>query len=780
MALDPRWPVLAPPGIAPLEASPAVLCAAAPATQAEMAAQMQLAAAAMEMQVLEVQARAQAHLAQAAHLMMSLPQHRRPEPAAPAAPWPGAALRLPAPRRGEAAPGPLAPAERGAGLAPPRAGGSRHRRQSPAQGTLRNYLQETRAQDPRCVFVVRRINKLGFRSKAVLERHYSRFGEVARIMVSHQQAKRWANQASGPRTRPGNFGLVVMKSQAAAQRILEQGPEQVVGGVAIQVLEFQAALLEGGATLGLEAVPEQLERALADAEPREPPRPGPPPGLAADGAAELPGGVGGEPPAEASDDADEVAEGPAGQMPRQASEGAEVAAANASMPRQASEESAVSGSSGCTRNSNDTGLERDSGNWGSGASCNADEECSEQNSTSTRASLAGLSRCFSALGTITSASSSSNSFGSPGDQPRGSSGCSSSQSGVSGWGRGAPEQSSGDLVAMLNELGRIAKDPQRLNNFTQEQSASAASLAQWAQRSLANLEQECCCRMEQLLLSSKGATPSPPGLEADAAAQQGRPPAQQAAHAANTAADASSAAGSATSARKRGARAEHGARGKAPAPGSRSPLQNPGTAGPQNDTLRSHLTDLLSEDPNSIFITRRINKLGFCSREILKQHYSKYGKVLRVLVATSKVKPFRDARGQMRTRPGGLGLIVMQNAEQVRAILAAGEEQDVSGHQIRVQCFERPQAEEPWGAEPGTSGDSGASTATGSTADSGSGSGGGSRTRRSQGSGSAGSASNGSAQGSDSRGTPKETSGSDGGNERQASGESEGGGSGGM
>jgi hypothetical protein len=108
------------------------------------------------------------------------------------------------------------------------------------------------------------------------------------------------------------------------------------------------------------------------------------------------------------------------------------------------------------------------------------------------------------------------------------------------------------------------------------------------------------------------------------------------------------------------------------------------------DTLRSHLTELSAEDPESIFIARRINKLGFRSREILHQHFAQYGVVSRVLVAHSKVKPFRDSRGQLRTRPGGLGLIVMRDAATVRAILSNGEEQMVAGQQIRVQCFERP------------------------------------------------------------------------------------------
>jgi hypothetical protein len=61
-------------------------------------------------------------------------------------------------------------------------------------------------------------------------------------------------------------------------------------------------------------------------------------------------------------------------------------------------------------------------------------------------------------------------------------------------------------------------------------------------------------------------------------------------------------------------------------------------------------------------------------------------------VAHSKVRPFRDAAGKLKTRPGGLGFIVMDKSAAVVAILSLGEDQIVAGHQIRVQSFERPKA----------------------------------------------------------------------------------------
>lgn len=117
------------------------------------------------------------------------------------------------------------------------------------------------------------------------------------------------------------------------------------------------------------------------------------------------------------------------------------------------------------------------------------------------------------------------------------------------------------------------------------------------------------------------------------------------------------------------------------------------TEGPRC-TLRDYLSELRHTDPERIFTARHISKLGFRSRDILQNHYSHYGEVSRVLVAHSKVRPFRDSGGQFRTRPGGLGLVVMSDPAAVRTILALGEEQCVLGQQIRVQRFQRPTTED--------------------------------------------------------------------------------------
>lgn len=114
-----------------------------------------------------------------------------------------------------------------------------------------------------------------------------------------------------------------------------------------------------------------------------------------------------------------------------------------------------------------------------------------------------------------------------------------------------------------------------------------------------------------------------------------------------------------------------------------------GTAAQPKETLREYLSKLRSEDPSCVFAVRRTNKLGFRARELVSHHFSQYGEVCQVLIAPSKVKPM-GRNQEKQPRPGGLGLIVMANAESVEYIHSLGEEQMVAGHPIRVQHFRRP------------------------------------------------------------------------------------------
>jgi len=112
--------------------------------------------------------------------------------------------------------------------------------------------------------------------------------------------------------------------------------------------------------------------------------------------------------------------------------------------------------------------------------------------------------------------------------------------------------------------------------------------------------------------------------------------------------------------------------------------------GHQGETLRMHLRSLLNVDSSRVLIVRKINRLGFSSPAILKEHFSWYGTVETVLVAHSRVKSGGGQAGIVsRLRPSGLGFIVMSKTAEAESILSEGSEQHVCGTVIRVQKFER-------------------------------------------------------------------------------------------
>lgn len=109
----------------------------------------------------------------------------------------------------------------------------------------------------------------------------------------------------------------------------------------------------------------------------------------------------------------------------------------------------------------------------------------------------------------------------------------------------------------------------------------------------------------------------------------------------------------------------------------------------QARTLSTSLQVLCREDPDCLFVVRRINKLGFKACHFLKRHFAAQGTVIRVLAAHSTVRQNGDAQGPGRRRPSSLGFVQMASAQAVQKILALGTEHTVDGCIIVVQKFER-------------------------------------------------------------------------------------------
>jgi len=108
-------------------------------------------------------------------------------------------------------------------------------------------------------------------------------------------------------------------------------------------------------------------------------------------------------------------------------------------------------------------------------------------------------------------------------------------------------------------------------------------------------------------------------------------------------------------------------------------------------TLSTSLQLLSADNPDCLFIVRRISKLGFKATRTLKRHFATYGQVVRVLVAHSTVR--HNGQSHQRQRPSSLGFVQMGTPEAVKNILAAGFEQDIEGASIHVQKFERHHVE---------------------------------------------------------------------------------------
>jgi len=99
---------------------------------------------------------------------------------------------------------------------------------------------------------------------------------------------------------------------------------------------------------------------------------------------------------------------------------------------------------------------------------------------------------------------------------------------------------------------------------------------------------------------------------------------------------------------------------------------------------------LKPEDPATLLIVRRINKLGFKAERALLKYFTTYGPVKKVLLAHSTVRLYNGSNVmEIKQRPSNMAFIQMSSAEVVLRILALGDTHQVEGTQIGVQRFEQ-------------------------------------------------------------------------------------------
>lgn len=99
------------------------------------------------------------------------------------------------------------------------------------------------------------------------------------------------------------------------------------------------------------------------------------------------------------------------------------------------------------------------------------------------------------------------------------------------------------------------------------------------------------------------------------------------------------------------------------------------------------ITEMRKACRHRTVVVLRIGRLGFSAGKILEKHYAKFGKVDYVYVPP-KVKQEYAGESVLEShhlRPSDLGFVVMSTESEAQNIVAAGEEQLVSGKMIKVR-----------------------------------------------------------------------------------------------
>merc|ERR1719469_915237 len=110
---------------------------------------------------------------------------------------------------------------------------------------MKAQLQSLSQENTSAIVIVRRIQKLGFKSPEILRKHFEYVGEVKDVHVAHSTVKTMPRPTGGEdkeaayRQRPAALGFVVMSSEQAVQTILAQGSERTINDVKVMVQAFE-------------------------------------------------------------------------------------------------------------------------------------------------------------------------------------------------------------------------------------------------------------------------------------------------------------------------------------------------------------------------------------------------------------------------------------------------------------------------------------------------------------------------------------------------------------
>jgi len=98
--------------------------------------------------------------------------------------------------------------------------------------------------------------------------------------------------------------------------------------------------------------------------------------------------------------------------------------------------------------------------------------------------------------------------------------------------------------------------------------------------------------------------------------------------------------------------------------------------------MKSQFQSLQAEDPATVFLVRRVSKMGLNGASILRQYFSRFGPVKDVHTTVTN-----QARGKGKPRLGHLAFVVMETSAAAYQILQQSEHV-CQGLQITVKAFQ--------------------------------------------------------------------------------------------
>eukprot|EP00929_Paragymnodinium_shiwhaense_P081417 TRINITY_DN42589_c1_g1_i2.p1 TRINITY_DN42589_c1_g1~~TRINITY_DN42589_c1_g1_i2.p1 ORF type:complete len:219 (+),score=44.66 TRINITY_DN42589_c1_g1_i2:561-1217(+) len=103
---------------------------------------------------------------------------------------------------------------------------------------MKDQLLKLQQEDPACVFICRKIKKLGFESPDSLRAYFGKYGEVRAVLVSHSRGRTAGSVNQKAFKRPAAIGFCLMAEADATAKILAS-EEHDVNGVTVSVQAFR-------------------------------------------------------------------------------------------------------------------------------------------------------------------------------------------------------------------------------------------------------------------------------------------------------------------------------------------------------------------------------------------------------------------------------------------------------------------------------------------------------------------------------------------------------------